>query len=121
MYLPNAPDARVEKDKILGYLLNEDHPDGRHKAALFRRFGFRRAAWDTLRRALRNHAVRHEVSSVHEFSYGAKFVVEGLIDTPSDRPLSPNRMADPPRLGSSSAHHRISHLVRHGCGFHPRT
>lgn len=40
MNLPNAKDARVDRVKIVGYLLNREHPDGSGKAAFFERFGF---------------------------------------------------------------------------------
>jgi hypothetical protein len=39
--LPNADQARVEREKITEYLLSTSHPDGRSKAEFFSRFGFR--------------------------------------------------------------------------------
>jgi hypothetical protein len=38
--LPNAEHALVEDAKLLGYLLNPDHPHGLHKARYLGRFGF---------------------------------------------------------------------------------
>jgi hypothetical protein len=40
MNLPNAENAKVEKEKITGYLLNASHSYGGSKAIFFTRFGF---------------------------------------------------------------------------------
>jgi hypothetical protein len=88
MRLPNADRAHVAREKIVGYLLNENHPDGQHKAAVFQQFGFRDTNWRVLARALRNHAFRHEVSDTKESPYGVRYAIDGLIDTPSTRSLN---------------------------------
>ncbi|WP_374760211.1 DUF6883 domain-containing protein [Dyadobacter pollutisoli] len=38
--LPNCTKAIVAINKIEGYLLNFDHPEGRSKAIFFRKFGY---------------------------------------------------------------------------------
>ena len=40
MKLPYAAKARVERKKIVEYLLSFSHPDGSSKAEFFSRFGF---------------------------------------------------------------------------------
>ena len=40
MKLPNASAARVEFEKIVGYLLSDAHPVGKAKAQFFRVLGF---------------------------------------------------------------------------------
>lgn len=35
MQLPNASTAELSREKIVGYLLNPEHPDGAGKAAFF--------------------------------------------------------------------------------------
>jgi hypothetical protein len=41
MKLPNQHKAIIPDTKIRGYLLSTSHPYGRHKAAFFKRFGFK--------------------------------------------------------------------------------
>ena len=62
MHLPAGDEARVDRDKILGYLLCASHPDGRTKAAFFARFGFTRQQWPTLARSLATHGANHPVA-----------------------------------------------------------
>jgi len=61
MKLPNHESAILPREKIRDYLLSTTHPDGRHKAAFFLRFGFNRDSWQTLGEALRQHAALHDV------------------------------------------------------------
>lgn len=44
---------RVDRDKIVNYLLSASHPDGQAKAEFFRRFGFSLERWETLADVLR--------------------------------------------------------------------
>lgn len=85
MQLPSVEDARVEQAKLLDYLLNQEHPEGKSKAAFFLRFGFRAASWDVLAEALRNHAFQHEVQKTVASSYGVRYVIEGPLETPDER------------------------------------
>jgi len=87
MRLPNARGARIDQDKILHYLLNDNHPDGRHKAFVFKKFGFQRSEWWVLRNALRNHPLHHPVVTSESSSFGTKFIIEGPVATPSGRLL----------------------------------
>jgi hypothetical protein len=41
MNLPNRENAAIPEAKITEYLLSDSHRDGQHKAAFFRRFGYR--------------------------------------------------------------------------------
>jgi hypothetical protein len=85
MKLPNAERASIPSQKIIGYLLSFSHRDGRSKAAFFSRFGFAADAWQRLARALRQHAVDHEVSKVEDSPFGTRYVIEGTIVTPDRR------------------------------------
>ncbi|MCX6028453.1 MAG: hypothetical protein NT169_04005 [Chloroflexi bacterium] len=85
MKLPNGDRAIVPQQKITGYLLSFNHRDGRSKAAFFSRFGFSADAWQGLAKALRQHAVDHEVSRVEDSPFGTRYVVEGVIITPDQR------------------------------------
>ena len=46
MKLPNAEHARVDRAKVVDYLLSLEHGKGRGKAGFFLRFGFSRERWE---------------------------------------------------------------------------
>ena len=56
MKLPNAEQARVDRAKVVDYLLSTEHEKGRDKAGFFARFGFAAERWEDLADALRVHA-----------------------------------------------------------------
>lgn len=71
--------------KLAGYLLNDSHPEGRHKAVFFQRFGFRRDAPEGLRTALLDVARRADMSAI-VFAFGTKYVGESEVVSPSGEP-----------------------------------
>lgn len=85
--LPNAQLAVIEEGKITRYLLAGDHPAGRAKAAVFRRFGFSAADWPTLRDALLDHARTGQVISASDSEFGWKYIVEGMLSAIDGRRL----------------------------------
>ena len=85
MRLPNADQARVDREKITDYLLSTTHPRGRSKAEFFIRFGFRAEGWEMLADALRNHAVSYPVARTVSSPYGVRYTVDGPIETPDGR------------------------------------
>jgi len=85
MKLPNAESAFVERDKIVGYLLNLSHRYGASKARFFGEFGFWLANWETLAQALREHAQCHQVSKVKQTVFGMRYEIEGILRTPIGR------------------------------------
>lgn len=62
MVLPNAGEARLEREKIVEYLLSLPHPDGRGKAAFFMWFGFSIEKWETLAESLREIRIANPVT-----------------------------------------------------------
>jgi uncharacterized protein DUF6883 len=48
MFLPGAQAAEISEEKVNGYLLNADHPDGASKARFFATMGFTAGAWFVL-------------------------------------------------------------------------
>ncbi len=80
--LPNADKARVDREKIIEYLLCESHPDGRAKAAFFIRFGFTVKQWEVLAESLRKHGMVNPVVKTVGFEYGVRYCVDGPIETP---------------------------------------
>jgi hypothetical protein len=85
MRLPYAHRAEVEREKIVGYLLNPEHRYGASKARFFGRFGFRLETWQVLAAALREHGQRYEVSRVKETGFGPRYEVEGELTAPDGR------------------------------------
>ncbi len=67
------------------YLLNQEHPRGKDKAAFFTRFGFSVAEWKVLAEALVTHAEAHEVSDTLHTAEGSHYVIEGELQTPDGR------------------------------------
>lgn len=85
MDLPNSSRVQVDKEKVVGYLLARDHPDGGPKARFFERFGFHPSKWTVLAEALREHGQRHPVSNVVESRHGMRYSVDGSIRSPDGR------------------------------------
>lgn len=83
--LPNAHEARVDREKIVQYLLSSVHPDGRSKAVFFERFGFRVEEWKTLAEALREIGVSNPVTREVESAHGRRYTVDGPLRTPGGR------------------------------------
>ena len=83
--LPRLRSLLVDRAKVVTYLLNREHPDGRHKAAFFERFGFKVEEWTVLTEALRAHGRTHPVVTLVESSHGTRYIVEGEIVTPDGR------------------------------------
>jgi hypothetical protein len=85
MKLPCAAKARVERKKIVEYLLASSHPDGGAKARFFTRFGFSVEKWKTFARALKQHGRVHDVTGSIESRYGRRYIVDGSLETPDGR------------------------------------
>ncbi len=83
MKLPCLNELIVEREKIIGYLLNLDHRYGATKARFFMALGFNADAWNILADALREHGRTHNVIASRETGYGARYAVEGELATPS--------------------------------------
>ena len=85
MYLPHIQAAQIPKEKISGCLLANEHPSGRSKAVFFADLGFQRNQPQALIDALLQHAASNAVSSVKTTSFGAKFLVDGMIRGPTGK------------------------------------
>lgn len=83
MKLPNLEFALVEERKVAAYLLSEENSGG--KSAFFATFGFTVAQWEALRDALLEHAAAHEVARASKTTHGAKYIIEGEMQTPVGR------------------------------------
>jgi hypothetical protein len=83
--LPYAAKARVERKKVVEYLLSFSHPDGRSKAEFFSRFGFSVDEWEVLARALKKHGREHVVTVSARSAHGTRHCVDGPLLTPDGR------------------------------------
>ena len=82
MNLPNANLALVERQKIVEYLLNREHPENGGKAEFFIALGFGTNDWEKMAAALRVLAINSSVSLTVESEHGKKYIVDGAIETP---------------------------------------
>ena len=85
MKLPCCDNLVVDSGKIVGYLLNLQHPQGRSKARFFMEFGFSVEQWEQLAEALHDHGCRNEIDMVYETGFGPRYTVEGELYTPDGR------------------------------------
>lgn len=85
MKLPNLGRAEVSEAKITHYLLDQSHETGQAKAAFFMAFGFSAIAWEVMKTALLDHAVRYEVKEVVQMPKGIHYVIEGALTCPDGR------------------------------------
>src|SRR3972149_7961322 len=88
MQLPNVDAAIVSQEKIIGYLLNPLHPDGAGKAQFFEAMGFRVDQWNVLANALRDMAKKAQIVHGIDSSHGGKYIVDGVLETPSGRKVT---------------------------------
>lgn len=85
MKLPNADRAEATPEKITGYPLSREHPDGRNKAAYFEGFGYTADPWEILAYDLKRHAADHEVTLERPNPFGVRYGVEGPLPSPDGR------------------------------------
>lgn len=85
MKLPNPDRLRVDREKVVAYLLSTVHPHGRGKASFFARFGFRVEDWELLSEALRTHGADRQIVKTVETPYGTRYAVEGSLESPDGR------------------------------------
>lgn len=96
--------ALVTESKILGYLLAPDHPIGGSKAEFFHSLGYTRSEWTKLRDDLAALPRHGDVKSEETNRFGKKYVVDGVLHTPSERVVALrtvwiiHRDGQPPRL-----------------------
>ena len=75
--LPGGDEAIVDREKLLGYVLNVDHAVGRNKARVFKAaLGLTAASADVLESALRVAAGSEPASIVRDDAYGRHYAIE---------------------------------------------
>lgn len=88
MHLPYRSNAYIPATKLTEYLLSETHPLGKAKARFFRSFGFDETNLDVFEQGLLAVAQEQEIQEVKRSPYGAKYVIEGILPTPSGLSVS---------------------------------
>ena len=83
MPIPDAEIAIVTRDKVGGYLLNVDHPDGGSKALWFHSLGYKRENWRILAKDLLEIARTCDKYDMEHSPYGVKYKVPGTISRPA--------------------------------------
>lgn len=75
--------AIVDRDKLTGYCLNQEHPRGKHKARVFATaLGFTSDNADELRSALLTAAATLDAQPALSDRYGDRYVLEFEISGP---------------------------------------
>jgi hypothetical protein len=81
---PNFETARVDRSKIVDYLLGSSSFAAVAKARFFQSLGFSAEGWEEMANALRAQAKRATIA-VTVTRWGIKYVATGEIDAPNGR------------------------------------
>ncbi|NEP58405.1 MAG: hypothetical protein F6K31_15535 [Symploca sp. SIO2G7] len=77
MKLPNPKDAIIDEQKLLGYCLNPSHPDGQHKARVFKSaLNLGAENVEELKFALLEAVTNHDAVLDKRNPYGQKYVID---------------------------------------------
>jgi hypothetical protein len=77
MKLPNPEQAIIDSQKLSGYCLNSQHPDGQHKARVFQSvLGLRQENEEELRNALKEALKNCEATFDGQNKYGNKYTID---------------------------------------------
>ena len=77
--------TEISKEKLTDYLLSTAHPVGRSKANFFQALGFHKNSVTLLQKGLEEIAQSGQTVETIGTPYGLKQVIEGIIDTPSQK------------------------------------
>lgn len=86
MPIPNATQAIVSAEKVRGYLLNLEHPDGGSKAVWFHSLGYTQDEWQKLADDLLTIACECNEFDTESTRFGIKYKAAGLVGKPNHRP-----------------------------------
>ncbi|MDZ4658466.1 MAG: hypothetical protein SH868_12885 [Bythopirellula sp.] len=103
MPIPDAQRAIASREKVHGYLLNHEHPDGGSKAVWFASLGYEQDDWQTLASDLLKIAKTCLQYDTELSAHGVKYKTSGSICCPGHRSGSVITVwivedKDPPRL-----------------------
>lgn len=76
----------IDKAKVINYLLNTNHPEGRSKALFFKYYGFYDENPLLFQKAMKNHFYLNFNTVINiETPYGTKIILQGPIETPKGK------------------------------------
>ena len=79
--MPNAITASTTQNKLQGYLVNRNHPDGKHKARVINSvLGYHYQNWDILSDKIYNAIQTADVTKITPTSYGMRYDIPIRID-----------------------------------------
>ena len=87
MFMPCRENADIAWSKIVGYLLNDQRPEGQDQARVLKRYGYSEGNALELWRTLLTLARSTEYVESSTTRHGIKYVFEDEIPTPSGKPL----------------------------------
>ncbi len=87
MRLPNWESAYVPEPKLSQYLLSETHTTGKWKALLLSDLGYDVNNIERLKQDLLTIANTRDVTGTVVSEYGTKYIIEGLLQSPSGNVL----------------------------------
>lgn len=77
MKLPGGDRAIVDREKLVGYCLNQEHPRGKHKARVFAEaLGFTAENAEQLRASLLTAAASSDAAPTDADEYGDRYVID---------------------------------------------
>jgi hypothetical protein len=82
MRIPAVERAFISREKIVGYLLNPDHPDGASKARLLAEAGFDATRPEQLEQALTAQHLSGDAREGRPSPFGKKYEVTGPLSGP---------------------------------------
>ena len=82
MKMPGGDAAIIDRQKLVGYCLNPEHPRGKHKARVFATLGFTIEHADELRTALLKAAGTADAQPAASDRFGDRYVIEFEIQGP---------------------------------------
>lgn len=77
MKLPNPDKIYIDDNKLIGYSLNIKHPDGQHKARVFKSaLNITIEQLEILKKALVQAVINHEAIPDKTNQYGQKYIID---------------------------------------------
>ncbi len=83
MPIPGFENAFIEPAKLRDYVLSEEHPIGRYKAAVFKKLGYNRENWKALDKDIREQLLLLDAEGEESTTFGKKYEVKGTLKGPS--------------------------------------
>lgn len=84
MKLPNADNAFIDIEKLRGYCLNLQHPQGKNKARLFKLLlGLTSSDWEILHDAILEAILTEQAITGELDAFGQRFIVDFQMEGPN--------------------------------------